>query len=82
MRAKGKPPRYHLTSPQSYGALTTDHHQGFAITGSPVPFYANTKGVFLRQLNQATFSGICRGRLPANDLPFSDSPSTTYSSWS
>jgi hypothetical protein len=82
MRAKGKPSRYHLTSPHSCGALTTDQHQGYAVTGLPVPFYSNLKGIFLRQMNQATFSGICRGRLPAKNLPFSDSPSTTYSSWS
>jgi hypothetical protein len=41
MRAKGIPSRYHLISPGYPGALTTDHHQGCAITGLPVSVYLN-----------------------------------------
>jgi len=40
-----------------------DHHQGFAVTGSPALFYSPPiiKDEFLQRIYRATFSGCCCG---------------------
>ena len=56
-------------------ALHPDHHQGFAVTGSPALFYypSTIEDEFLQRIYRATFSGCCCGGFSAYDHPVSAS---------